>query len=250
MAAAHPSKARRRRGKRTEGRAAARATKALRRARHPTRETPVRVISLRRALAKPHVRLVAVDDGRFTRGDRRAPLAAVVMSLPGYVEAVRLGSVEVDGRDATERIAMLIESTGHLADLRAVLLDGVVVGGFNVVDIDRLHDRLRWPIVTVTRRPPDRAKIRAALRKWFRRDHLERVRRIEAHPLFRVPTGGQPIYASVVGAPRRDALALLHRTTVRGYWPEPLRLAHLVASAHSERIVKTDWPGELGGPVA
>jgi endonuclease V-like protein UPF0215 family len=188
------------------------------------------------------VRVVAVDDGRFVRSDRRAPLAAVVLSLPNYVEAVRLGTVEVDGRDATERIAALVESTGHLADLRAVLLDGVVVGGFNVVDIDRLHLRLAWPIVTVTRRPPDRKRIDAALRKWFPRDHRERARRIRAHPLFRVPTAGRPIYASVVGATRRDAIALVRRATVRGYWPEPLRLAHLVASARAERTVKTEGP--------
>ncbi len=179
---------------------------------------------------------MAVDDGRFRRQDRYAPLAAVVLSLPNYVEAIRVGKVEVDGRDATERIAALVESTGHLADLRAVLLDGVVVGGFNVVDIDRLHRRLLWPVVTVTRRPPDRGRIRAALLKWFPRDHQERARRIRAHPLFRVPTEGQPIYASVVGATRRDAIALVRRATLRGFWPEPLRLAHLVASARAEEV--------------
>lgn len=185
---------------------------------------------------------MAVDDGQFRRSDRRAPIAAVVLSLPSYVEAIRTATVEVDGRDATERIASLVESTGHLSDLRAVLLDGVVVGGFNVIDIDWLHSRLRWPVITVTRRPPDRERIRAALLKWFPRDHRERARRIAAHPLFRVPTGGAPIYASIVGAPRRDAIALLRRTPVRGYWPEALRLAHLVASAGAERTVKTKGP--------
>lgn len=188
------------------------------------------------------MRVVAVDDGRFERTDLRAPLAALVVSTPNYLEAARVGSVEVDGRDATERIAALVESTGHLADVRAILLDGIVVGGFNVVDIDRLHARLRWPVITVTRRPPDRERIRAALRKWFPRDHAERRRRMQVHRLFRVPTDGEPIYASVVGAPMRDALVLLRRTTVRGHWPEPLRLAHLVASAAAERTVKTPEP--------
>lgn len=242
MATAHPTQARRRRGKRTQRLPASRAKQVPGVRRHPGVPTSARVISLRRALAKAHIRVVAVDDGRFARTDRRAPIAAVVVSTPAYVEAVRVDSVEVDGRDATERIAGLIESTGHLEDIRAVLLDGVVVGGFNVVDIDRLHIRLGWPIVTVTRRPPDHAKIRAALRTWFPRDHRERTRRIEAHRLFRVPTDGQPIYASAAGATQRDAIALLHRTTVLGHWPEPLRLAHLVASARAERTVKTEQP--------
>ena len=242
MATAHPREPRAPGRQRRQRRPAARAPKVARRRRHAVAPTSARVISLRRALAKPHVRVVAVDDGRFQRVDRRAPLAAVVMSLPSYVESIRVGSVEVDGRDANERIASLVESTGHLAELRAILLDGVVVGGFNVVDIDRLHRRLGWPGITVTRRPPDREGIRAALAKWFPRDHRLRLARIQAHPLFRVPTDGRPIYASVVGATRRDAAALLRRATVRGHWPEPLRWAHLVASAGSERTVKSKHP--------
>ncbi|MGI0068129.1 MAG: DUF99 family protein, partial [Thermoplasmata archaeon] len=141
---------RRRRVRRGKRRPAPRATQRIRRGAHRTVPTRTQVISLRRALAKPHLRLVAIDDGRFERTDRRARIAAVVLSLPQRVEAVALGSVEVDGADATEGIIALVESTGHIADLRAVLLDGPVVGGFNVVDLDALHRRLGLPIVAVT----------------------------------------------------------------------------------------------------
>ena len=250
MATADPPKRRVRRRKGAERDPAGRTSKTVPRVRHRRLPTSARVISLRRALAKRHVRVVAVDDGRFRRTQRFAPLAAVVVSLPGYVEAVRVDRVEVDGVDATERIEALIEATGHTQDIRAVVLDGVVVGGFNVVDLDRLHRRVGWPIITVTRRAPDRDRIRAALAKWFPKDHRLRRRRIEAHALFRVPTAGEPIFASVVGATRRDATALIHRMTVRGYWPEPLRLAHLVASARAERTVKTGGPASPAGPVA
>ena len=157
----------------------------------------------------------------------------MVVSLPSEIEAVRVGSVEVDGTDATERIEQLIRETGHVADLRAVLLDGPVVGGFNVVDLDRLHRELGRPVICVTRREPDRKRIRSALAKWFPRDWRARWRTLSRHRLFAVPTGATPIRASVVGATRRDALALIARAARRGYWPEPLRLAHLVASARS-----------------
>ena len=206
------------------------------RRRHRASGTRARFISLRRALTKPHVRLVAVDDGRFRRTDRRAPICAVVVSLPNEVEAVRIGSVEVDGIDATERIVELIEATGHGEDLRAVLLDGTVVGGFNVVDLNRLHRATRLPVICVTRREPDRVRIRRALVKWFPRDGRARWRKLAAHRLFPVPTGALPIRASVVGATRRDARALLARATRRGYWPEPLRLAHLIASARARTV--------------
>jgi hypothetical protein len=117
---------------------------------------------LGRALAKPHPRVVGVDDGPFRRGDRQAPVALVVCSLPDRVDGVVATTVTVDGTDATERIARAIEASGHLDGIRAVLLDGITFGGFNVVDLTGLAERLRRPVLAVTRRPPDFARIDAA----------------------------------------------------------------------------------------
>lgn len=175
--------------------------------------------------------MVGVDDGAFGRRDRWAPIAAVVVSAPSYVEAVRRSRVRVDGTDGTEAVIALVRATGALDGIRAVLLDGAVVGGFNVLDLDRLHEDLGVPVVAVTRRPPDFPRIRAALRTWFGRDAARRWRLLRAHRLRPVRTGAAPILAAAVGCRAVDAAALVRRTTVRGLWPEPLRLAHLVASA-------------------
>ena len=190
---------------------------------------------MRRALGKVHPRVVAVDDGAFARTDTHAPIAAVVVSAPDYVEAVRTDRVRVDGRDASARVVALVRATGSLEGVRALLLDGAVLGGFNVLDLDLLHRRLGLPVVALTRRPPEFERIREALQKWFPRDAARRWRLLSAHRLFRVPTGGRPILAATVGCSRADAARLVQRTTVRGYWPEPLRLAHLVASAGRPR---------------
>jgi len=186
---------------------------------------------LRRSLGKVHPRVIGVDDGAFDRDDPYAPIAAVALSLPEHVEAVRTGRVRVDGTDGTRRVVALVRSLGPLDSVRAVLLDGAVVGGFNVLNLDVLHRELGLPIVAVTRRPPDFARIRAALAKWFPRTANARWALLRAHRLFRVPTAGQPILAAAVGCTRRDAARLVQRSTVRGHWPEPLRLAHMVASA-------------------
>ena len=186
---------------------------------------------MRRALAKAHPRVIGVDDGAFARSDHFAPLAAVVVSAPAYVEAARLARVTVDGTDGTEVVVRLVRSVGALDGVRALLLDGAVVGGFNVLDLDRIHAELGLPVVAVTRRPPDFERIHAALKTWFGRDAARRWRLLRAHRLVRVPTGETPILATAVGCRAADAVALVRRTTVRGYWPEPLRLAHLVASA-------------------
>ncbi len=186
---------------------------------------------MRRSLGKAHPRVIGVDDGAFRREDRRAPIAAVLLAAPDYVERIRTDQVTVDGRDASVRVIRLVRAVGPLEGVRALLLDGAVLGGFNVVDLDLLYRRLGLPVVAVTRRPPDFARIRAALAKWFPTDAARRGRLLSAHRLFPVPTRGRPILAAAVGCSRADAAHLLRRTTVRGNWPEPLRLAHLVASA-------------------
>ncbi len=198
---------------------------------HRRRATDRGVLALRRALGKPHPRLAGVDDGAFARGDATAPIAAVVVSVPEHLEAAGTSRVTVDGQDATGRIVALLRSVAPPEGLRAVLLDGAVVGGFNVVDLDAVRRALRVPVVAVTRRRPDFARIRAALTKWFPRSADARWALLRAHRLFRVPTGGEPIWAACSGCTQEDAGWLVRRATVRGFWPEPVRLAHLVASA-------------------
>ncbi len=67
---------------------------------------------------------------------------------------------------------------------------------------------------------------------------------------------GAPIWASASGCTAADAAWLVRRTSVVGFWPEPLRVAHLVASAAGtqERLPSPTLKGRrlrpAGGPVA
>ena len=211
---------------------------------------------MRRAIGKAHPRLLGIDDGAFSRGDRYAPIAAVVVSAPEQLEAARVSRVRVDGRDGTAEVVRLARSVGPLDGIHAVLLDGAVVAGFNVLDLDEIRRSLERPVIAVTRRRPDFRRIRAALERWFPRTAAERIGTLRAHRLFRVPTGAEPIWAAASGCTARDAVGLLHRTMVRGFWPEPLRIAHLVASAggpppvRGDRILKGRPRPPTGGPVA
>ncbi len=186
---------------------------------------------MRRALGKPHPRVAGIDDGAFARTDRNAPLAAVVVSVPEHLEAAGLARVTVDGSDGTRKAIALLRAVAPPEGLRAVLVDGAVVGGFNVLDLDRIRAAVGVPVVAVTRRRPDFPRIRAALTKWFPRTAARRWALLRRHRLFRVATGAEPIWAACSGCTQADAAWLVRRTMVRGFWPEPLRLAHLLASA-------------------
>ncbi len=201
-----------------------------------------------RQLAKPHLRVVGIDDGPFSRRGRSAPVVGVVYSVPGYVEGLLRTTVRVDGADAGERIATMLLRSPFLDGIRVVLVDGIAVGGFNLIDLDALAAAVGRPVVSVTRRPPDFAAMRRALRTYFPRDLARRWAIVRAHRLFRVPTAdGARVLASAVGLNRAQAASVVRRTTVRGAFPEPIRLAHLVARVLATRSSRSGTVRSSGG---
>ena len=184
----------------------------------------------RRSLSvKPHPRVFAFDDAPFGFEQDRTAVVGVVVVLPSYVEGVLRGEVEVDGTDATDVLVDLIKGTPHREATRAILLGGIALGGFNVVDLTRLHQATGLPVVTVARRAPDLQAMVEAIRKHLpQRPDLLKL--LTAHELFTVPLRPRPLWVAAVGLTRKEATDLVLRSLVRGSFPEPLRLAHLMAS--------------------
>jgi endonuclease V-like protein UPF0215 family len=110
------------------------------------------------------------------------------------------------------------------------MIDGTALGGFNVVDIDNLSRATGVPFCTVTRDRPDLESMRVALQKNFS-DWKRRFEKVERHALNEVRTEHGTIFISVSGTTVEEAQELVHASTLQGSIPEPLRLAHLIATA-------------------
>ena len=188
---------------------------------------------------KPQFRVLGVDDGPFSFSDATVPVVGVI-ARKGYVDAVLKTEVEVDGNDATAVLSSFVKGSGYAGQLEAVMLDGASLGGFNVVDIGALSRDAGLPVLTVTRDRPDMEKIRHALEKLGtapgsgRRpmpDWKERLALLESTRLVEVKTGHKPIYIGFAGISEPEAKGIVTASTLRGSIPEPVRLAHLIASA-------------------
>ena len=178
---------------------------------------------------KPQIRILAIDDAPFDFNDIETMVVGVVMRGGDYVEGVLRSYVTIDGADATDVIGKMVMSSRYREQLRAVLLDGISLGGFNVVDIHKLFDVIHIPVITVTRDKPDLLAIESALRKHF----PDWERRLALHTegtLHEFKTAHNPLYAKFVGCSPEEAQEIISRVTIRGVLPEPLRLAHLIAS--------------------
>ena len=179
---------------------------------------------------KPQVRVLGIDDAPFSFDDGRVPIVGVVVRLPGYIEGLMISDVAVDGDDADRSILDLILRSRYREQIRWVMIDGTALGGFNVVDIDHLYDATGIPFCTVTRDKPDIDAMRSALQKHFL-DWHRRLEIVERHALNEMSTGHGSIFFSVAGCSASETEELLRASTLQGLMPEPLRLAHLVATA-------------------
>ncbi len=186
--------------------------------------------SLRGSPGKPHPRVFAFDDAPFRFSQATTPVVGVVVSLPGYLEGLLRTEVEVDGDDATEALLSSVNPSRFRPASQAILLGGISLAGFNVVDLDRLHQGTGLPVVTVTREPPDLEAMSGALERRFGAGAAERERRIRSFPLFPFGNGPRPLWVAGVGLDREGTRSLLAKSLVRGSYPEPLRLAHRIAA--------------------
>jgi len=178
---------------------------------------------------KQQVRVLAVDDAPFRFDSERAMVIGVVVRLPNYLEGVLRSDCAVDGDDANDVLGEMVLGSRFKRQLKAVMVDGVALGGFNVIDIDSLHRTIKIPVVTVTRDAPDLERMESALRKHFP-DWESRLEVLRRKPLHQVDTGHKPLLVSLAGMGLAEAQEIIKRSMVRGAVPEPLRLAHIIAS--------------------
>lgn len=189
---------------------------------------PLRVI-------KPEIRVLGVDDSRFVLHSKSQVLVVgTVFRAGNWLEGVMSTLVEVDGLDATAKLISMIKQSPHFRQLRVILLDGITLGGFNVIDIKTLAFATGKPVIAVTTKKPDLERVHSALRNLpHYEDRWKAV--LDAGEIFAVVTRGKKhqVYAEIAGLTIDVAVQILRLTATRSKVPEPLRVAHIIASGIS-----------------
>ena len=181
---------------------------------------------------KPEIRVLGIDDGVFVpKSKGLADVVGVVFRGGYWLDGFMHTKVQVDGMDATEQLAKMITKSPHYPQLRVIMLNGVTLAGFNVVDITELYERLKLPVIAVTRDKPNLKDIRRALQNLP--EAKKRWKTVEkAGKIVEVRTreGEEPIYIHAIGILEETARIILKNTSTRSNIPEPLRVAHIIAS--------------------
>ena len=93
--------------------------------------------------------VVGFDDAPFQR-DHRGPVKVVgTVFADRRFDGVLIGQITKDGDDAAEKLADILAGSKFLEHVRLIMLQGIAMGGFNVVDPFYLMDNLGLPVLVV-----------------------------------------------------------------------------------------------------
>lgn len=177
-------------------------------------------------MAERFSHVLGIDDAPFSHTPRGSVLVVGAVFSRLRLEGVLSGKVRRDGANATRVLVDMVAGSRFAPQIQVVLLQGIALAGFNVVDLQSLQQALGIPVVAVARRSPDLVAIRRALltrvrggrRKWAL---IERLGPMES-------VAG--VFVQRSGISLEETGALIRRLAVNSALPEPLRTAHLIAS--------------------
>ena len=184
---------------------------------------------------KSEIRIVGWDDTPFTFKDRETKLIGVVCRGGVQIDGVITTKIRVDGNDATEKLIKAVNSSRHKEQLRILMLDGITFGGFNIVDLEKLHEKTGLPVIVVIRDKPDMKSIERSLSKFKdsgkRWELIKKAGEVKTFEVRnRVLKERKAIYYQNKGIDDHTCEKIINLTAINSVTPEPVRIAHLIAS--------------------
>ncbi len=177
--------------------------------------------------------IIGIDDGgfdRFSTNNEKIPVFGVVMKGAAYVDGIIQNELERDDPQATNVLSDMILDSSHKDQIRAILLQGITIAGFGVIDIHLLWKMTQIPVIVVLRRFPNFEKIHSALEKVFsdsqvRWDSMKRAgepQEVQIKPR---------LYLQMAGITLTNAYQLIKKCTAVGTIPEAIRIAHFIGAS-------------------
>lgn len=174
---------------------------------------------------KKEARILGIDDGPFDRQKKRRVLVVGTIFRGGsFMDGLVSTKIKKDGDDATEKLIALIKKSKFTPQLQCIMLDGIALGGFNVIDVQKLHKKTGIPVITVIRAMPNLDEIKKALchvkdseKKWNLITSSPKIKKVGS------------VFCQWIGTSEENVRNLIAISTTHGNIPEPLRIAHIIA---------------------
>ncbi|MCX8194229.1 MAG: DUF99 family protein [Candidatus Pacearchaeota archaeon] len=181
---------------------------------------------------KKEIRILGIDDAPFNKfRDKKVLVIGTVFRGGHYMDALLSCYINADSDDATAKLINLVKKTKHLGQLRCIMINGISLGGFNVVDIKKLNKKTKLPVIVIIRHKPNFTKILKALEKANKKKALKRFKLMEdAGKPVPLLLKNKKIYFQAAGISTKKAKEIIKMSSTHSSIPEPLRISHIIAS--------------------
>jgi uncharacterized protein len=182
---------------------------------------------------KKGIRVLAIAES-FKKQDKKSILAGIVMRRDFIVDGFIYGNATVGGNDSTEIILSMVERLGR-NDINCVLLGGLIISLFNIIDGKYINEITGLPVIGVSYKRSMGLKDSIHGINEDRKIH-DYLKLDEREPVMLWT--GKTVFVRHWGINFSDTSNLINSLVLQGAKPEPLRLAALAARAHRNFVEK------------
>lgn len=164
----------------------------------------------------------------FQEDDKISSLAGVIMRRDFIIDGFVFGHTTIAGNDATDSILRMYKNL-HRDDISFLMISGIIISMYNIVDIKKIWDELKIPILGVTYE--NSKGIEDAIKFHFPDSYqskIEEYRHLGERTKLTLHTG-HDLYVRIEGCTIQETKNLLDSFTLQGSIPEPIRVAQLLA---------------------
>ena len=166
----------------------------------------------------------------FSPNSTKSILAGVIMRRDFVIDGFVFGNATLSGNDATDEILKMYDKLDRL-DISYIMISGIIVSLYNIIDIKRIHDTLTIPVIGVTYN--DSKGLIDAIKFHFPNSYDEKLvsyNELGSREKISLKTG-HDVYVRKEGCTLSQTKQLLDYMTLQGSIPEPLRVAQLLAKS-------------------
>jgi endonuclease V-like protein UPF0215 family len=182
---------------------------------------------------KKGIRVLGIAES-FKKSGRKSTLAGIVMRRDLVIDGMAFGEVTIEGDDSTDSIIAIQRSMAR-DDINCILLDGLVISMYNIIDGERVTEETGLPVLAITFEDSKGLEGNIKRRFYDWQYKLAQYEKLGKREKITLKTG-KSLYIRCWGLNKKRAVAILNSFTLQGSVPEPIRVAKLAARSYANAL--------------
>ena len=189
-------------------------------------------------LEKKGLRGLAIAES-FRQNQPKSIFSGIVMRRDFVIDGFVFGTATLEGDDATDVILEMYDKLQR-PDISYLMISGLIVSMYNIIDIKKLYESLQIPIIGVSYH--DSEGIEDAIKHHFPNSFESKIndyKKLGKREKITLENSHE-LFVRKEGCTTSDIKHLLDELTLHGSVPEPIRVSQLLANTLLKKQLSSD----------